>query len=498
MPSLALLAALWLTDPWHDVFAFIVAVVLYRPAADLIRFALANPVARKHYLGMVRARHRWRWLCRCTGLGQPELAPKNREAVESRALLLVLLALTWRFLAFVIGLETAERTGRIHYPRVKRWRLTDYGWQCVVKTAPRTGRREVEKQAPHIADYWRSVRVGVTQAAPGRLIVRALRTDPLAEPFGTDRCPPGTYEPHQPTVLFVGRDDFGNDRYLPLRGLTGICVSGLPGYGKTSLIASWLCQLTTTPAAQFALLDGKDGGDQEPWHSRAWRHAGDQLPDALDVLEDTHAEMRRRLRTITALCGQRNAWNAGGPTESLPLLVTVIDECQTYLDLAQHKGDRALEGLARRCIALTGELIRKGRSVLCLTILATQKTTGDSIPTSLRDNSGLAVSFALKTTESSVAALGDAIREYPGYSPTLLRETPNGIGTAVATLTTGTDPFCRLRVPEVTEQWAATRAFTTAHHRRDPHANMQLRREPHAAVDPIPITVQSPDLSAKG
>ena len=156
-----------------------------------------------------------------------------------------------------------------------------------------------------------------------------------------------------------------------------------------------------------------------------------------------------------SLCGQRNAWNAAGPTPDLPLLVTVIDECQTYLDLAQHKGDRATEDLTRRCIALTGELIRKGRSVLCLTVLATQKTTGDSIPTSLRDNSGLAVSFALKTTECSVAALGDAIREYPGYSPTLLRETPNGIGTAVTTLTTGTDPFTRLRVPEITEQWAA-------------------------------------------
>jgi DNA segregation ATPase FtsK/SpoIIIE, S-DNA-T family len=80
------------------------------------------------------------------------------------------------------------------------------------------------------------------------------------------------------------------------------------------------------------------------------------------------------------------------------------------------------------------------------------------------------VSFALKTTESSVAALGDAIREYSGYSPTLLRETPNGIGTAVATLTTGTDPFTRLRVPEITEQWAAARAAATAANRRDPHA----------------------------
>jgi hypothetical protein len=118
-------------------------------------------------------------------------------------------------------------------------------------------------------------RVGVTQAAPRRLIVRALRTDPLAEPFGPQRCPPGTYLPHIPDVLYVGRDDFGNDRYLPLRGLTGICVSGLPGYGKTSLIASWLCQLTPTPRRPVRLLDGKDGGDQEPWHLRAWRQCGD-------------------------------------------------------------------------------------------------------------------------------------------------------------------------------------------------------------------------------
>jgi DNA segregation ATPase FtsK/SpoIIIE, S-DNA-T family len=269
----------------------------------------------------------------------------------------------------------------------------------------------------------------------------------------------------------------------PLRGLTGICVSGLPGYGKTSLIASWLCQLTTTPAAQFALLDGKDGGDQEPWHDRAWRHSGDQLPAALDLLEDQHAEMRRRLRSIVSLCGQRNAWNAGGPTEDLPLLVTVIDECQTYLDLAQYKGDRVMEGIARRCIALVGELIRKGRSVLCLTILATQKTTGDSIPTSLRDNSGLAVSFALKTTESSVAALDDAVREYPGYSPTLLRETPHGIGTAVVTLATGTDPSAASgspRSPSNGPSAALQQPPTTGGIR----ARSPLRRSPRTAHRP--------------
>jgi len=145
----------------------------------------------------------------------------------------------------------------------------------------------------------------------------------------------------------------------------------------------------------------------------------------------------------------------------------VIDECQTYLDLAQHKGDRALEGLARRCIALTGELIRKGRSVLCLTILATQKTTGDSIPTSLRDNSGLAVSFALKTTESSVAALGDAIREYPAYSPTLR---------------------ARRRTESAPPSPPSPRAPTRSHASASPKSpssgqpNAQLRLQPTAAI----------------
>ena len=58
---------------------------------------------------MVRARHRWHWLCRCTGLGQPELAAKNRPVAESRALVLVLLSISWRLLALAIGIETAER-----------------------------------------------------------------------------------------------------------------------------------------------------------------------------------------------------------------------------------------------------------------------------------------------------------------------------------------------------------------------------------------------------
>jgi hypothetical protein len=37
----ALPAALWLIDPWHAALALVLAFVAYRPAVDLIRFALA-------------------------------------------------------------------------------------------------------------------------------------------------------------------------------------------------------------------------------------------------------------------------------------------------------------------------------------------------------------------------------------------------------------------------------------------------------------------------
>jgi hypothetical protein len=241
--------------------------------------------------------------------------------------------------------------------RPKRWRLTDYGWECVGEDRAAYGPEGSREARPvHIADYWRSVRVGVTQASarpahrprpPRRSARRAVRPGPTAQP--------GTFESHKPDVLYVGRDDFGSDRYLPLRGLTGICVSGLPGYGKTSLISSWLCQLTATPAAQFALA-GRQGRRRPGTLAR---------PRLAPRRRRARRRPRRPRGRSTPRCGAASAPSVrcagsgtpgtpAAPPTSLPLLVTVIDECQTYLDLAQHKGDRALEGLARRCIALTG------------------------------------------------------------------------------------------------------------------------------------------------
>src|ERR1017187_10930374 len=160
-----------------------------------------------------------------------------------------------------------------------------------------------------------------------------------------------------------------------------------------------------------------------------------------------------RLSTVVERTGKRNAW-AVGPSDDFPLIIGVLDETQTWLDVAAMRGDQKREAMARRCVRLASEIIRKSGSVMMLGILATQKPTGDSLPVTCRDNCALSVSFGLRTTEGAVAALGEGIRTFASYSPLLLRDP----GVCVASLPTGSDPYALLRVPEGTETMADQRA----------------------------------------
>ena len=119
--------------------------------------------------------------------------------------------------------------------------------------------------------------------------------------------------------------------------------------------ASW----AVSPAVQLATIDGKGSADYAVWEQRAWLQAGDDLAAALAVLEDVHSVMRKRLGSVLEETGHKNAW-AVGPTLGWPLLVLVMDECQTFLDSAAVKGRKPAEDQVRRCQSLVAELVRKG------------------------------------------------------------------------------------------------------------------------------------------
>jgi DNA segregation ATPase FtsK/SpoIIIE, S-DNA-T family len=435
------------------VLALVAAVLVVLAIGSAVaRFAAAPRAAKRNYPRMIWCRWRWRWLTRNLGLAYPDPHGKikHRGAIGP---------------AIGSHVRIERQKGRVRYPRA-RFRADAYGVRAYVKTTPRAGRAEFEAHSQHIADTWRCHRVQVSQPRPGRLVVRGLRTDPLAEPLAVTPQMGEVYaDPFRP---YLGRDEWSAHRWADLRGLTGVTIGGLPDYGKTSLVLELLCQLAGSSSVQFVLIDGKGGGDYQCWDDRAWLTCGDDLATAADTWARVEGLMNRRLAAVGTIPGPRNRWHVG-PTPDYPLIVTVADECHTFFDLEAAKAyGKDAEQLARRCRTSGRELVKKGRSVLLLNVFITQKQTGDAIPTSIRDICGLGFSFACRTRDAAVAALGEQIRDYPSYCPSQLQAKPDYVGVTTATLPTGADPFVRLRVPEVTEAMANARAARTAHLRADP------------------------------
>jgi S-DNA-T family DNA segregation ATPase FtsK/SpoIIIE len=370
--------------------------------------------------------------------------------------------LRWHHLTANLKLAYPDkhREGKIRRPRAFVM-PTRHGVTAWVRTVPGSGRAEFDKAAEHIADYWRVQRVSVTRPRPGRLRVAGLVRDPLLELLEVIPSGRGL------RYLYLGRDEAGIHRWADLANVPGIAVGGIPGAGKSTEVTSWQVQLAPSPAVQFVNLDGKGAGEFADLEPRAWLTGGDDIDEALGILETVHGVMTDRLACVRQVLGTKNAWHGAGPSEVWPLVMTTIDECQQYFDLTMVKGDKAAEPKVRRCIFLASSLVRRGRSVAMLTIPATQKPTTDSVPSSIRDNCPVAMSFAVRTTDAAVSVLGSAIRDYPSYSPAGLA-LPDYTGVATVTLRTGQDPFTRLRGPWVTEDQAVDVAAATAHLRKDP------------------------------
>jgi DNA segregation ATPase FtsK/SpoIIIE, S-DNA-T family len=265
-----------------------------------------------------------------------------------------------------------------------------------------------------------------------------------------------------------------------LAEVSGSVVGGLAGFGKTMLVAHLLGQLAPSPAVQFVLIDGKGGPDYDQLIPRAWLAAKDNLEQVRAVLRRVHRLMAHRQASIAQVLGVTDAWHLG-PSPSWPLVVVVIDEAHTFFH--ERKGTspevKAHNALVAELSRLVEELIRKGRNVAIQVMLLTQRATGDAIPTRIRDNCQVAISFATRTLDGAVAALGEEIRQHPDASPVLLND-PAYVGVAVTSLP-GRPGFHRVRTPQVDHHQVAAII----------HATVGLR------VDPVALLADPPELLAE-
>jgi DNA segregation ATPase FtsK/SpoIIIE, S-DNA-T family len=370
----------------------------------------------------------------------------------------------WPLLAQTLGLGYRDQWTRQHRFPTAEFVTDDQGVTATVAAMAGAGLVDYQRAASYLADTWRCVTVRVEQQGPGLIRLRGLHRDPLLAPARIDLS--GT-APASLESWWLGWAEDGSAVFVRLAEVSGSVVGGLAGFGKTMLVAHLLGQLAPSPAVQFVLVDGKGGPDYDGLIPRAWLSAKDDLDQVRDVFRHVHRLMLDRQATIAQVLGVTDAWHLG-PSPSWPLVLVVIDEAHTFFH--ERKGTspevKAHNALVAELSRLVEELIRKGRNVAIQVMLLTQRATGDAIPTRIRDNCQVAISFATRTVDGAVAALGEEIRQHPDASPVQLND-PAYVGVAVTSLP-GRPGFHRVRTPQVDHHQVAAIIRATAGLRADP------------------------------
>jgi S-DNA-T family DNA segregation ATPase FtsK/SpoIIIE len=391
----------------------------------------------------------------------PQQAAARQHTQQARRL-----AAEWPLLAQTLGLGYRDQWTRQHRFPAAEFIADDQGVTATVAAIAGAGLTDYQRTAAYLADTWGCVSVRAEQQGPGLIRLRGLHRDPLLGPARVDLSGAA---PTSLTAWWLGWSEDGRPVMVRLAEVSGIVVAGLAGFGKTMLVAHLLGQFAPSPAVQLVLVDGKGGPDYDRLFPRAWLSAKDNLTDVRDVLRRVHRLMVDRQGAIAGVLGVTDAWHAG-PSPSWPLVLVVIDEAHTFFH--ERKGTspevKAHNALVAELSRLVEELIRKGRNVAIQTMLLTQRATGDAIPTRIRDNCQVAISFATRTLDGAVAALGEEIRAHPDASPVLLND-PAYVGVAVTSLP-GRPGFQRVRTPQVDHHQVATVIRATAGLRADPAA----------------------------
>ncbi|MFI1801979.1 hypothetical protein ACH427_32255 [Streptomyces sp. NPDC020379] len=397
----------------------------YRAATTGYRYYKATPQQRLRIRHAWWVRRRWNKLSANVGLVRIDENTKGRKGMNGKAVK-----------------PTTVR------PRIKVI-PEPYGLRVIVRTIAGVGQAEFERAAQWLADAWICDSVEVHRVTPGTLELRCLVGNPLDERREYDWPQAGDWR------LPIGHNPWGRQISVPLRQLSGIKVAGLPGYGKTFLMLGWLASLAHAggPLVQFALFDGKSSdpryGDWGEVGQRALFLVGDNPETAHQRLTELVRLVKDRPGRLVAERGHPQFWKQG-PTFENPLVLVLMDECHNYVDSSGLRGKE--KELIESNQRLMRVLAKEGRGLGVIPVLATQKQTGDAIPTAVRDNLEVGISFACFTLEGAEAALGSGIRKDEPNWPTALVDKDRNVGVCVVTGVPGLDgQYDRVRVGDIEE-----------------------------------------------
>lgn len=207
-------------------------------------------------------------------------------------------------------------------------------------------------------------------------------------------------------ALPVGVDGSGRAVALPMRNLGNVLVAGLPGAGKSELLASMIAGvLRQSPdgrRAQVAVIDTKlvSFGNLPPM-AGLWQPPALDIGDAQALVWQVLGEVRRRYELLHNARVRSLEELQATTGETLPYVVVVVDEVADLTCDVDKKRQADF-------LASATEIGRKGRACGVSLVMATQRPSADTIPSTLRNLAGAAVAFRLAKADDSRLVLGSA------------------------------------------------------------------------------------------
>jgi S-DNA-T family DNA segregation ATPase FtsK/SpoIIIE len=185
-----------------------------------------------------------------------------------------------------------------------------------------------------------------------------------------------------------GTDPRGRAVWLELVA-TNLLIGSIPGVGKTFALRLPLLAAALCPRAELWVYELKGTGDLQPLEKCSARYASgaedEHVLAALQGLRDLRRECARRAKVIKGLpksvCPENKVTPelASRPGPGLHELVVAIDECQELFSHSEYGKEAG--GLAEQVVKL-------GRALGVILLLATQRPDAKSLPTGVSANVG--------------------------------------------------------------------------------------------------------------
>ncbi|MET9910364.1 cell division protein FtsK [Streptomyces sp. NPDC006476] len=188
--------------------------------------------------------------------------------------------------------------------------------------------------------------------------------------------------------LPFGTDQRGRNVDLTLM-YDNILIGAMPGMGKTFSLRTPLLAAALDVLAELLVWELKGTGDLDPLKKVAEDYGSgpddETAAAALDSIRYVYKDLERRAKVISSLpkdkCPENKVTPALAANRSLGLhpLVLAIDECQ---ELFSH------EKYGKEAGSLCTAIIKRGRALGVILLLATQRPDKDSLPPAISANVG--------------------------------------------------------------------------------------------------------------